>query len=237
MKDEIIAGAEWSFDESVAVVFDDMLSRSIPGYEEMRNAVIRMVEPIVPNGGVVLDLGCSHGEMIAAMQQKFSSSLHLSYVGIDYSSAMVTRARQRFYTDDTVSIIHADLKDVELTRLRYDVVLSILTLQFVPVEYRQELLRQAHNSVTHNGCFILVEKILGENHVAQEHLVNVYLQMKKDNHYTDEQITKKRASLENVLVPLRASENIRLLKEAGFTTVQPFWQNLNFVGIYASKER
>jgi tRNA (cmo5U34)-methyltransferase len=61
--------------------------------------------------------------------------------------------------------------------------------------------------------------------------------MKKDNHYTDEQISTKRASLENVLVPLRTSENIRLLKEAGFTTVQPFWQNLNFVGIYASKEK
>jgi tRNA (cmo5U34)-methyltransferase len=237
MKDEIIAGTEWSFDESVAVVFDDMLSRSIPGYEEMRSAVIRMIEPIAPNGGFVLDMGCSHGEMISMMQQKFSGSLHLSYVGIDYSSAMVTRARQRFSIDDTVSIVHADLKEVELARLRYDIVLSILTLQFVPIEYRQELLRQVYNSVTHNGCFILVEKVLGENHISQEHLVDVYLQMKKDNHYTDEQISTKRASLENVLVPLRTSENIRLLKEAGFTTVQPFWQNLNFVGIYASKEK
>lgn len=237
MKDEIIAGKEWSFDETVSVVFDDMLSRSIPGYSEMREAVLRMVEPIAPNGGFVLDLGCSHGEMIEKMQRKFGNTLHLSYVALDYSAAMVSKARQRFANDDAVSVIHGDLREVELTRLRYDIILSILTLQFVPVEYRQQLLRQIYNSLTHNGCFILVEKVLGENHVSQDHLVSVYLQMKKDNHYTDEQIEAKRKSLENVLVPLRTSENIRMLKEAGFTTVQPFWQNLNFVGIYASKEK
>ena len=158
MKDEIIAGAEWSFDESVAVVFDDMLSRSIPGYEEMRNAVIRMVEPIV------LDLGCSHGEMIAAMQQKFSSSLHLSYVGIDYSSAMVTRARQRFYTDDTVSIIHADLKDVELTRLRYDVVLSILPCSSMSTFAIRTLSENSESIPTSIGAIVLH----GPHHSAQK---------------------------------------------------------------------
>lgn len=237
MKDEIIAGKEWSFDESVSFVFDDMLKRSIPGYDDMREAVLRMVEPIAPNGGFVLDMGCSHGEMIEKMQKKFGNTLHLSYVGLDYSAAMVSKARQRFSNDDSVSIVHADLREVELARLRYDIILSVLTLQFIPVEYRQELLRQVHNSLTHNGCFILVEKVLGENHISQDHLVSVYLQMKKDNHYTDEQIESKRKSLENVLVPLRTSENIRMLKEAGFTTIQPFWQNLNFVGIYASKEK
>jgi tRNA (cmo5U34)-methyltransferase len=196
-----------------------------------------MTEPVAPNGGFVLDLGCSHGEMIEKMQNKFGNSLHLSYVGVDYSAAMVSKARQRFANDDSVSVVHADLKEIELTRLRYDIVLSILTIQFVPVEYRQELLRQIYHSLNHNGCFILVEKVLGENYSAQDHLVSVYLQMKRDNHYTNEQIEAKRKSLENVLIPLRTSENIRMLKEAGFTTVQPFWQNLNFVGIYASKEK
>ena len=237
MRDEIVPGSEWKFDDEVAGVFDDMLNRSIPGYDEMRDTVIRMVEPIIPNGGFVLDLGCSHGEMIKKMQGKFGSSLHVSYVGVDSSTAMVSKARQFFASDDTVSIIHADVSDVELSKLRYDVILSILTMQFVPVENRQAILRQIYHSMTHNGCFILVEKILGENHVAQEHLVSVYLQLKRDNKYTEEQIQAKLGALKNVLIPLRTSENIRLLKESGFTTVQPFWQNLNFVGIYASKEK
>lgn len=237
MKDEIIAGKEWSFDESVSEVFDDMISRSIPGYEQMRDAVIRMVEPIAPNGGYVLDLGCSHGEMIARLQKKFNPSLHLSYVGVDSSTAMITKARNKFVGNEDVTFIHADLAEIELAKLRYDIILSILTIQFLPVEYRQKLLRDIYGSLAHNGCFILVEKVLGENHVAQDHLVSVYHDLKRENGYSDEQIEAKRKSLQNVLVPLRTSENIRMLEEAGFTTVQPFWQNLNFVGIYASKEK
>lgn len=237
MKDEILAGQEWSFSEDVANVFDDMLGRSIPGYENMRETVIRMITPIISNGGYVLDLGCSHGEMIAKLIKELGQSLYVNYVGVDSSTAMVSKARKRFADDERVTIVHADIADAEMQRLRYDAVLSILTLQFIPIEHRQEILKQVHDSLSPNGCFILVEKVLGESWIGQDHLVSVYHQMKKDNGYSDEQIEAKRKSLQNVLVPVRASENIRMLKSAGFSVVQPFWQNLNFIGIYASKEK
>lgn len=237
MRDEIIPGQEWSFNEDVANVFDDMLGRSIPGYENMRETVIRMIAPIVTNGGYVLDLGCSHGEMIAKLIKDLGLSTYVNYVGVDSSTAMVSKARQRFADDERVTIVHADIADAEMQRLRYDIVLSVLTLQFIPIEHRQDILKQIYDSLTPNGCFILVEKVLGETQIGQEHLVSVYHQMKKDNGYSEEQVEAKRISLQNVLVPLRASENIRLLKSAGFSVVQPFWQNLNFVGIYASKEK
>jgi tRNA (cmo5U34)-methyltransferase len=214
-----------------------MLGRSIPGYENMRETVIRMIAPIVTNGGYVLDLGCSHGEMIAKLIKDLGSSTYVNYVGVDSSTAMVSKARQRFADDERVTIVHADIADAEMQRLRYDIVLSVLTLQFIPIEHRQDILKQIYDSLTPNGCFILVEKVLGETQIGQEHLVSVYHQMKKDNGYSEEQVEAKRVSLQNVLVPLRASENIRLLKSAGFSVVQPFWQNLNFVGIYASKEK
>ena len=237
MRDEIIPGQEWSFNEEVANVFDDMLARSIPGYENMRDTVVKMISPVVTNGGHILDLGCSHGEMIAKLIKDFGSSLYVNYVGVDSSTAMVSRARKRFSDDERVTIIHADISDAEMQRLRYDAVLSILTLQFIPVENRQQILKQVYDSLSPNGCFILVEKVLGESWAGQEHLVSVYHQMKKDNGYSEEQVDLKRNSLQNVLVPLRTSENIRMLKSAGFSVVQPFWQNLNFVGIYASKEK
>jgi tRNA (cmo5U34)-methyltransferase len=237
MRDEIIPGKEWSFNEDVANVFDDMLGRSIPGYENMRDTVIKMISPIITNGGHILDLGCSHGEMIAKLIKDLGSSMYVNYVGVDSSTAMVSKARTRFADDERVTIVHGNIADAEMQRLRYDSILSILTLQFIPVEHRQYILKQVHDALTPNGCFILVEKVLGESSSGQDHLVSVYHQMKKDNGYSEEQVEAKRVSLQNVLVPLRASENIRMLKSAGFSVVQPFWQNLNFVGIYASKEK
>jgi tRNA (cmo5U34)-methyltransferase len=237
MRDDIIPGKEWSFNDDVANVFDDMLGRSIPGYENMRDTVIRMISPIITNGGHILDLGCSHGEMIAKLIKDLGSSMYVNYVGIDSSTAMVSKARKRFADDERVTIVHGNIADAEMQRLRYDSILSILTMQFIPIEHRQEILKQIYDALTANGCFILVEKVLGESSLGQEHLVSVYHQMKKDNGYSEEQVEAKRLSLQNVLVPLRASENIRMLKSAGFSVVQPFWQNLNFVGIYASKEK
>ena len=237
MRDEIIPGKEWSFNEDVANVFDDMLGRSIPGYENMRDTVIKMISPIITNGGHILDLGCSHGEMIAKLIKDLGSSMYVNYVGIDSSTAMVSKARTRCADDERVTIVHGNIADAEMQRLRYDSILSILTLQFIPIEHRQDILKQVHDALTPNGCFILVEKVLGESSSGQDHLVSVYHQMKKDNGYSEEQVEAKRLSLQNVLVPVRASENIRMLKSAGFSVVQPFWQNLNFVGIYASKEK
>lgn len=235
MKDEIIPGQEWTFDENVASVFDDMLKRSIPGYENMRDMTLRMVEQVIPKSGSVLDLGCSHGEMIALIDKHIHSS-GVEYVGVDSSTAMVTRARTRFSGNEMVRIIHADIADVDIQRFKYDVILSILTLQFVPIEHRQAVLRRIANGISPDGCFIFVEKILGEDAYAQEQLVSTYHLYKSSMGYTEQQIEAKRKSLENVLVPLRLSENISLLKSAGFTTIQPYWQSLNFVGIYASKE-
>ena len=48
-KDETLPGSRWSFDDSVTQVFDDMLMRSIPQYDVMRNATIDLIIVIVSN--------------------------------------------------------------------------------------------------------------------------------------------------------------------------------------------
>jgi tRNA (cmo5U34)-methyltransferase len=157
MRDEIIPGKEWSFNEDVANVFDDMLTRSIPGYENMRENVIKMISPVITNGGYILDLGCSHGEMIAKLIKDLGSSMYVNYVGVDSSTAMVSKARTRFADDERVTIVHANIADAEMQRLRYDTILSVLTMQFIPIEHRQHILKQIYDALTPNGCFILVE--------------------------------------------------------------------------------
>lgn len=39
MQDKVIPKGKWEFDENVTEVFDDMLSRSIPIYDDMRKLV------------------------------------------------------------------------------------------------------------------------------------------------------------------------------------------------------
>ena len=112
-------------------------------------------------------------------------------------------------------------------------VLSVLSMQFMPTSYRQLMLRQIYDSMAEDGALIYVEKVVAEN--LDDLMVDLYYQMKRENGYTDDQIMAKRRSLENVLSPLEPAWNEAMLKQAGFRKVEMFWRCLNFCGWIAVK--
>jgi tRNA (cmo5U34)-methyltransferase len=59
--------------------------------------------------------------------------------------------------------------------------------------------------------------------------------MKRRNNYSEMEISQKREALENVLIPYKLSENILLLREAGFTQCEVFFKWYNFSGFVAKK--
>ena len=118
---------------------------------------------------------------------------------------------------------------------RNSVVLSILTLQFIPIEYRQQIITNVFDSLEPGGAFVFVEKILGDDSAGNQILEKLYYQMKGENGYTEEQIKTKRKSLEGVLVPVTSTLNEDMMYKSGFKSVQKFWQQLNFAGWVAFK--
>jgi tRNA (cmo5U34)-methyltransferase len=50
------------------------------------------------------------------------------------------------------------------------------------------------------------------------------------------EISQKREALENVLIPYKLSENILMLKEAGFGHCEVFFKWYNFSGLIAEKK-
>jgi tRNA (cmo5U34)-methyltransferase len=49
------------------------------------------------------------------------------------------------------------------------------------------------------------------------------------------EISQKREALENVLIPYKLSENITMLREAGFSNYDVFFKWYNFSGFIAKK--
>jgi tRNA (cmo5U34)-methyltransferase len=228
---------KWAFDEGVTKVFDDMISRSIPGYQTMRDSVVRVAAPILCSANVsnFLDIGCSRGETIYQILDALPADVPATAVGVDSSQPMIDAATKLFGNFNNVRFVCADVSDIEIRPLEYSLITSVLTAQFIHLDIRQNFYQQVHNGLSLNGAFILVEKILGETPLCQDLLVDIYHTFKADKGYTQEQIEEKRKALQGVLVPLRGSENEQMLKDAGFTNVQRFWQCLNFAGWVAFK--
>ena len=106
--------------------------------------------------------------------------------------------------------------------------LSVLTLQFVPIEHRARIVREVYEHTAPGGAFVLVEKVLGNSAVTDQLMIRLYYGLKRANGYGDAEIERKRLSLEGVLVPVAAAWNEDLLARSGFEEVECFWRCLNF---------
>jgi tRNA (cmo5U34)-methyltransferase len=239
-------GRPWAFDGRVVDVFDDMLARSIPQYEVMREATSTLAARYWRPGGVVLDLGCSRGEALAqadraifALRHDVARSAPPRLVGVEVSKPMLAAARARFEGHDRVSILELDLRKAYPLLpggRRAAVTLAVLTLQFVPLEYRAHVLRRAYLATEPGGALLVVEKVLGRTSEIDATFVDTYLARKRANGYSEEQIARKRLALEGVLVPLTNAQNEDALRVAGFAHVDTYWRWMNFAGYLALRD-
>jgi len=242
----------WAFDEEVTRVFDDMLGRSIPNYEGMRDITNRLISQVLMEHGdsepcsepcVIVDIGSSRGETIERIVRRndFNTKISLDIYGLEISEPMVKASTERFASrdDDSFSRVTIQRHDLrtgiggELNSV--SIVTSILTLMFIPTEHRLRLLTHIYNILHGAGTFFLVEKITGANLVSDERYTGAYYEMKAEHGYSEDDIQRKRLSLEGVLVPFSASANEQMLKDAGFRNVETIWAWGNFRGWMATK--
>lgn len=235
-------GKKWEFNEDVAKKFDSMLERSIPHYGAMRELTERLGSSFIKPNSRVVDLGASRGESSAALIERYPET---NFVLAETSAPMIAQAKERFAGKDHVQVLTYDLRKTskEIEALvsfggedDTSLVLSILTLVFVPVNFRPSIVRGVYKGLNKGGAFFMVEKVLGNTATMQELLVDVYHEYKYDNGYSWDSIERKRAALEGVQVPLTHEANIDMLRNAGFTVVETYWRSLNFVGYLAVKE-
>ena len=219
-------------------VFDDMLKRSIPDYKTMRQTVIDLSAQYAIAPSTIVDLGCSRGENIARLAATLTGEHH--FFGVDVSEPMLQAARERFIAEiqaGQIRIEDFDLRQGYPAVNNVSVTLAVLTLQFTPIEYRQQIIRNIYKSTRQGGCLILVEKVLGASADLNDCMVKLYYALKGQNGYSNDDIQRKRLSLEGILVPVTAKWNEELLKSAGFNQIDCFWRWMNFAGWIAVKEQ
>lgn len=233
--DQVMPEGAWKFDGDVTAAFDNMLERSIPQYDVMRQACFALACKYRQQKTDIVDLGCSRGEAISALVDEYGATNR--FIGIDVSPAMLDASRARFKSfigAGTVAIRDLDLR-VKYPEVSASVTLCVLTLQFTPIEYRLRILRDIYQHTLKGGALIFVEKVIGASADLDAVMVETYYKTKVNNGYTQEQIERKRLSLEGVLVPVTAHWNEEMLQLTGFREVDCFWRWMNFAGWIAVK--
>lgn len=226
---------DFVFDEKVAAVFTDMINRSVPGYATIVSMIGMLAERYAQPGSRCYDLGCSLGASTLAMRHHIKAD-DCSILACDNSSAMITRCEEAISKDTSsvpVEVVCADIFDVDIERA--SIVVLNFTLQFVEPERRAELMQKIYKGLLPGGILILSEKIYFEDASLNELFIEMHHRFKEENGYTRLEISRKRAAIENVLIPETIAAHELRIQTAGFNSFDVWFQCFNFASIVALK--
>jgi tRNA (cmo5U34)-methyltransferase len=225
---------QFEFDGDVAAVFDDMLSRSVPFYKESQQLTTRFCLNALPEGGRVIDLGCSTASLLLEIERGIGSHENIELIGIDNSHAMIEYARKKVEAyGSRIVLVEGDILDYPFGTTR--AVVCNYTLQFVRPMMREKLVQKIYGSLEEGGVFIFSEKVLSENSTLNKQLIDCYYDYKKKQGYSEYEIVQKREALENVLIPYTVDENSAMVKKSGFKSCDVLFQWANFATFVACK--
>ena len=235
-KDEVFARPLSSvkafvFDEEVTQAFDDMIHRSVPGYDLLVRLLALYSDIFVTENSRVYDLGCSTGVMSRVIAQQLAGK-GIEIIAIDNSPSMIQKCQQE-HAAVAVSWQCQDLQDVEIRQA--SMVVLNLTLQFIKPQQRTQLIDKIYQGLKPGGVLVLTEKVLYVDAQLQKTMTELYQGFKKVQGYSDIEISQKRAALENVLIPDSADLHKQRLQQAGFSQVYECFHCFNFVSYLAIK--
>ncbi|MFT5506519.1 MAG: tRNA (cmo5U34)-methyltransferase [Gammaproteobacteria bacterium] len=221
----------FEFDENVARVFSDMISRSVPGYKLLLRLITLFADIFVRHDSRVYDLGCSLGEASVVVAEQ-TRDRRVEIFGIDNAEAMINRCKLLSEWSN-INWICNDIRSVQITNA--SMVILNLTLQFIDPDERQSLIDHVYEGLNEGGALILTEKITSDDEHQQGRMTDLYHAFKKNQGYSDLEISQKRTALENVLISDSDAEQVSRLKRSGFKEVYQYFHCFNFASYLAIK--
>jgi tRNA (cmo5U34)-methyltransferase len=224
--------ARFEFNQKVAGVFDDMVSRSVPFYKEVLLQTVSLASALWQKNTSIYDLGCSTGNFCQPLLNTISDS-SLRLIGVDTSLAMLEQLASKINEDPRFQTVQQDIRDVKI--INASVIVMNYTLQFIAPADRQSLINQLYAGLVPGGALILSEKIHASSERTEELFVKHYYALKERNGYSELEISQKREALEKVLIPETGLEHRSRLLEAGFRSAECWHQWYNFASMIAIK--
>jgi tRNA (cmo5U34)-methyltransferase len=225
----------FEFDEQVARVFDDMIHRSIPFYTEIICRQIDLIQHFYQPGTFIYDLGCSNGNIGISLSRQMNAR-PFQMVAVDNSAPMLKAFQERLTDLPTGQHISLQCEDICRTRIENaSVVVLNFTLQFVAPTARDAMLARIYDGLRAGGALLFCEKIT-HNHSALAELQHTfYYAFKRENGYSDLEISQKREALEKVLIPEPLDRHFQRLERAGFKIMDVWHKWFNFAALIAIK--
>ena len=198
----------------------DPLSQN-PLRSEQLDLLLTLILDHYANGSTILDIGSGTG---LVEEELFHRLPKASIVGVDYSPAMLAKARERHaHRGDQFVMLQHDLNTLEQLQLpsrNYQIAFSVQTLHNLPALSQRKVIAWVYSVLSEKGFFFLLDRIA----IPSEDLFPVYQSFwnRQGRLYSTEiseaaSFAAYQQHLEaNGDLPLALEENLGALAESGF---------------------
>ena len=225
----------FEFDAQVVQVFDDMVRRSIPFYDEIISRQVQLIERYYRPGSLIYDLGCSNGNLGVALCQSMGD-IEFGMIAIDNSTHMLDAYRTRLAQiphNDRIQLRHQDIRQTPIDNA--SVAVLNFTLQFLSPAERTAVIQRIFDGLHPGMILLLCEKVTHDHPNLASLQQDLYIDFKRRNGYSELEISQKREALEKILIPEPIEQHLARLRGAGFTSIDVWLKWFNFAAMIAVK--
>ncbi len=195
---------DWTFrTPAVASAFDAHVRESLPWYDFVTGAVAHFARAYIPDGGYVIDVGASTGNIARALAATLDQR-RAYLIAIDNSPDMVKlfdggTTRCNIQLANAVSFDFAG-------QTRPDLIVCFLSLMFVAVADRAALIERMKSALDPGGALIVVDKMIPRPGYVGTVAYRLTLAAKHEAGAKPDEIIAKELSISGVQRPISESE-------------------------------
>lgn len=231
------AGA-WSFTPDVVDAFDQHVRASVPFYDAIQELVAGLSDWLLPQGGLVADLGASTGTTVGNILNR-QAHRDLSAVLYDIEKPMLDRAAENLAGAPArrVDYVHAPIQAPPLVHSDADLTLALFTLQFLSLRDRVAALHLARMSARETGALVVAEKVRPLDSRWHEISTDSSHDWKASHGISSDGIRAKSRALRGVLMPHPQDTLIHSITAAGWHDPEILfrWHQWVVVGAFATR--
>lgn len=191
---EIPKIGEWTFEnKEIADNFDKHVREQLPWYDLVSGAVAHICRHYLPENGILYDIGASTGNLSVILSEIIERR-NINVVAIEPSMAMIKEYKGKG------KIISERAEDHNY--INFDVAIMFLTMMFIPVRLRTDLLNKLRRKCNYGGVIIIVDKISDCNGYSSTIMHRLTLAGKIATGTSPNEIIKKELSLCGVQRPI-----------------------------------
>lgn len=201
--------------------YDEHMLTEVEGCKE---GYIRMAGLVPPYCKKLLDLGCGTG---LELDRIFEKLPHAKVTGIDLTEAMLQKLREK-HPDKNMNLICGDYFAVDFGTSEYDCAVSFQTMHHFTHEKKRSLYKKIYNALNEGGLYIECDYMV-ETQDEEDHWFRENDRIRKEQGIPD-------GEFYHYDTPCTIENQMKMLKQAGFSSVEKVFRVENTTMLVAMKE-